>query len=160
MNPRFEDKERSQRDARQIPVEDRKELNKQDPSVSTADVASAGEWHLRTPAEDPVETEARRPVPGAAQRGQVATPLFSAEETDDFRSRWDSVQVGFVDEPRRAVEEADTLVAAAIQRLAQMFADERSKLEGQFKRGDNVSTEDLRVALQHYRSFFARLLSV
>jgi hypothetical protein len=46
------------------------------------------------------------------------------------------------------------------QRLAQMFADERSKLEGQFKRGDNVSTEDLRVALRHYRSFFARLLSV
>jgi hypothetical protein len=68
--------------------------------------------------------------------------------------------VGFVDEPRRAVEEADKLVASAIQRLAQIFAAEKSKLEGEFKRGDNVSTEDLRVALQQYRSFFSRLLSI
>jgi hypothetical protein len=70
------------------------------------------------------------------------------------------IQVGFVDEPRRAVEEADKLVASAIQRLAQVFAAERTKLEGEFKRGDNVSTEDLRVALQQYRSFFSRLLSI
>jgi hypothetical protein len=58
------------------------------------------------------------------------------------------------------VEEADKLVASAIQRLAQIFAAEKSKLEGEFKRGDNVSTEDLRVALQQYRSFFSRLLSI
>jgi hypothetical protein len=160
MNPRFEDEERSRRGARQIPVEDGKEFNEQDPHLHTADVASVGERTLRAPAEAAVQTEARRPVPGAAERAEETTPLFSADETDDFKSRWDSVQVKFVDEPRRAVEQADSLVAAAIQRLAQVFAEEKSKLEGQFKRGDNVSTEDLRVALQHYRTFFARLLSI
>ena len=90
---------------------------------------------------------------------QVA-PLFSPEEAKDCRARWDAIQVGFVDEPRRAVEQADTLVAAAMKRLAEMFAVERAKLEGQWDRGDNVSTEDLRLALRRYRSFFGRLLSV
>jgi hypothetical protein len=65
-----------------------------------------------------------------------------------------------VDEPRRAVEQGDALVADVIKRLASSFADERSKLESQWGRGDNVSTEDLRVALQRYRAFFDRLLSV
>lgn len=125
--------------------------------MSTADLGSARERVLRVPAEARV-SEAQQPVSGQAERAEETTTLFSAEETDNFRSRWDSVQAGFVDGPRRAVEEADTLVAAAIQRLAQVFGEERSKVEDQFKRGDNVSTEDLRLALQRYRSFFARLL--
>jgi hypothetical protein len=87
-------------------------------------------------------------------------PLFSAEETKDFRGRWDAIQVNFVDEPRQVVEQADSLVAAAMKRLAEMFAAERARLEGQWDRGDNVSTEDLRLALQRYRSFFGRILSV
>ena len=87
-------------------------------------------------------------------------PLFSAEEAKDFRARWDAIQVSFVDEPRQVVEQADSLVAVAMKRLAEMFAAERARLEGQWDRGDNVSTEDLRVALQRYRSFFQRLLSI
>jgi len=87
-------------------------------------------------------------------------PLFSAEETKDFRARWDAIQVNFVDEPRQVVEQADSLVAVAMKRLAEMFAAERARLEGQWDRGDNVSTEDLRLALQRYRSFFGRILSV
>ena len=89
----------------------------------------------------------------------VAT-LFPEEETKDFRTRWTDIQTGFVDEPRRAVEQADALVAEVIKRLANSFAEERSKLEGQWGRGDDVSTEDLRVALRRYRSFFDRLLNV
>jgi len=88
------------------------------------------------------------------------TPLFPENESTNFRNRWTEIQAAFVDEPRRAVEQADTLVAEVIKRLASSFADERSKLEGQWGRGDNVSTEDLRVALQRYRAFFDRLLSV
>lgn len=87
-------------------------------------------------------------------------PLFPNNELDGLRSRWNEVQATFVDEPRRAVEEADGLVASAMKRLAEVFADERFKLEQQWDRGDNVSTEDLRIALQKYRSFFQRLLSV
>ena len=87
-------------------------------------------------------------------------PLFSESELGDFRSQWSKVQTGFVDEPRRTVEDADKLVAAVMQRLAEGFAHERSGLEKQWDRGDNVSTEDLRVALQRYRSFFDRLLKL
>jgi len=76
-----------------------------------------------------------------------------------LRGRWSNVQASFVDEPRRAVEEADKLVATVMQRLAEGFAGERSKLEKQWDGGENVSTEDLRVALQRYRSFFDRLLN-
>ena len=87
-------------------------------------------------------------------------PLFSESEMGDFRSQWSKVQTGFVDEPRQTVEEADKLVAAVMQRLAEGFANERSGLEKQWDRGDDVSTEDLRVALQRYRSFFDRLLKL
>jgi hypothetical protein len=89
-----------------------------------------------------------------------ATPLFSERESKEFFGRWDALQVGFIDEPRRAVEQADNLVAGAMKRLAEMFAEERARLESQWDRGDNVSTEDLRVAMRRYRSFFRRLLSV
>jgi hypothetical protein len=91
---------------------------------------------------------------------EKTAPLFSPEETKDFRARWDALQVSFVDEPRQAVEQADNLVAVTMKRLAEMFATERARLEGQWDRGDNVSTEDFRLALRRYRSFFGRLLSM
>jgi len=87
-------------------------------------------------------------------------PLFPSGEAEGFRGRWVEVQTGFVDEPRNAVEQADSLVAEMMQRLAQVFADERGKLEEQWSRGDDIGTEDLRQALRRYRSFFDRLLSV
>lgn len=92
--------------------------------------------------------------------GDERIALFSPDETKNLRGQWDSIQVGFVDEPRQAVERADALVAGAMKRLAEIFADERARLEGQWDRGDSVSTEDLRVALQRYRAFFGRLLAV
>ena len=99
-------------------------------------------------------------VATAVALGKQVVPLFSAEEAKDFRGRWDAIQSDFVAEPRQAVEQADSLVAVAMKRLAEMFAAERARLEGQWDRGDNVSTEDLRLALQRYRSFFGRILSV
>lgn len=101
----------------------------------------------------------------AAAKRQAAeqerpTPMFGRDETNDFHQRWVDIQTGFVDEPRQAVERADALVAAAIKRLAESFAQERSALEQQWARGADVSTEDLRLALQKYRGFFDRLLSV
>src|ERR1700733_6907750 len=87
-------------------------------------------------------------------------PLFAQNDAQDFRSRWEKIQIGFVDEPRKAVEQADELVASAIKRLAEVFAAERTKLESEWDKTDNVSTEELRVALRRYRSFFDRLLSV
>ncbi len=94
------------------------------------------------------------------RRDEMApTALFSDSDVSDLRSRWSTVQTGFVDEPRRAVEEADKLVATVMQRLAEGFANERASLEKAWDRGDNISTEDLRVALRRYRSFFDRLLN-
>jgi hypothetical protein len=102
-------------------------------------------------------------VRNAASTGRTATdstPLFPNNELEELRNRWSGVQTAFVDEPRSAVEQADSLVASAMKRLAEVFAEERSRLEQQWDRGDNVSTEDLRIALQRYRSFFQRLLSI
>jgi hypothetical protein len=88
------------------------------------------------------------------------TPLFPDTEGRDFRSKWDQLQIAFVDEPKKAVQEADHLVAQTMKRLAEIFSDERKKMEEQWARGDDVSTEDLRVAFQRYRSFFNRLLAM
>ena len=88
------------------------------------------------------------------------TPMFAGDEASGFRTRWEAIQTGFVDEPRKAVEEADSLVAQVIKRLSEVFADERTNLEHQWDRGDHISTEDLRIALRKYRSFFDRLLSL
>jgi hypothetical protein len=86
-------------------------------------------------------------------------PLLPGDEGERFTTRWREIQAGFVDEPRRSVEQADTLVADLMQQLATSFSSERERLEAQWDGGDDVSTEDLRVALTRYRSFFDRLLS-
>jgi hypothetical protein len=99
-------------------------------------------------------------APKAKAAPETNLPLFAQNDTQDFRSRWEKIQIGFVDEPRSAVEQADQLVASAIKRLAEVFAAERQKLEAEWDKTDNVSTEDLRIALRRYRSFFDRLLSV
>jgi len=98
-----------------------------------------------------------KPAPAT---GETMGPLLPAEFVTDLRNRWDRIQAGFVDEPRTAVQEADELVASAIKRLAESFADARNNLERQWDRGDEVNTEDLRVALRKYRSFFQRLTSM
>jgi hypothetical protein len=95
------------------------------------------------------------PALGYDQPGQ----LFPSNELNDLRARWDKAQISFVDEPRTAVKQADDLVATVVKRISEQFAAERSELEHQWDRGDNVSTEDLRQALRRYRSFFDRLLA-
>jgi hypothetical protein len=95
----------------------------------------------------------------AQQRTAEPNPLFPDDELHNFRARWDQVQTSFVDEPRQAVEQADSLVANVVKRIAEQFSAERATLEQQWAQGDNVSTEDLRQALRRYRSFFDRLLA-
>jgi hypothetical protein len=85
--------------------------------------------------------------------------LFADDELSGFRSRWDEIQSGFVDEPRQAVEQADALVADVVDRLTAGFSEARSRLEEQWAKGEDASTEELRVALTRYRSFFKRLLA-
>jgi len=100
------------------------------------------------------------PPEAAANSAAHRMPLFPENELGSFRQRWQDVQVGFVDDPRNAVKGADELVASLMTRLAQVFSDERGKLEHEWDKGEDVSTEDLRVALQRYRSFFDRLLTM
>ena len=85
--------------------------------------------------------------------------LFGDDELTSFRGRWDEIQAGFVDEPRQAVEKADALVADLVKRITASFSEARSGLESQWSQGEEASTEDLRVALTRYRSFFQRLLA-
>jgi hypothetical protein len=113
---------------------------------------------------EPAPAAAREPTAdGAADAGATgpgtAGPLLGAEYAEGFRARWTDVQNGFVDAPREAVEQADGLVAELMQHLARTFSEERGRLESQWDRGDEVSTDDLRTAFQRYRSFFERLLA-
>lgn len=138
-----------------------------DRELSTADLARAAD---RSPDQSTSELERRieeREVERPRAAGgptdlapEGAAPLLAPDVVNEFQARWNDIQAGFVDEPRRAVEEADGLVADAIRRLAESFASARAQLEGQWDRGGDVSTEELRQALQRYRSFFSRLLSV
>jgi hypothetical protein len=153
------------------------DAGREEPRNATLDLAH--EEVVTSPRDEGRVPVAPVPVPGrssaqavpASQAGVGGTatamakepesgPLFSQEEARNLRTKWDTIQVGFVDEPRRAVEDADSLVAMAMKRLAEQFAEERSRLEDQWDRGGDVSTEDLRIALRRYRSFFGRLLSV
>jgi len=97
--------------------------------------------------------------PGVARK-EGPGPLLPADLVQELRARWDETQTGFVDEPRQAVQRADELVARAMKHIAESFAKERQNLEGQWDRGDEVNTEDLRLALRKYRTFFQRLLSI
>lgn len=119
-----------------------------------------------TAADSPDEDFGKRdatPAPDRPSAEPVApakTELLATKEASDFQNRWDETQRGFVDEPRTSVQQADQLVAELMQLLAKGFADERQSLERQWDRGEEVSTEDLRMAMQRYRSFFQRLLAV
>jgi len=114
-------------------------MNPVEEHLSTADFAAGGQG------------VAREEGPG---------PLLPGDLVQELRGRWDQVQTGFVDEPRQAVQQADELVARAMKHIAETFASERQNLEGQWDRGDEVNTEDLRQALRKYRAFFQRLLSI
>lgn len=95
--------------------------------------------------------------PGAGD--QPRAQLLEDDELQRIHAQWKDIQSAFVDEPRKAVQDADSLVADLMQRLATMFASERDQLESRWASGDDVSTEDLRRGLRRYRSFFERLLA-
>jgi hypothetical protein len=130
-----------------------------------------GEPAERVETAEPIESA--EPVESAeqvetAERAETAEPAAAADEDGsllpddeeaDFRRRWEDIQTRFVDDPRQAVEDADALVAGVMKRIAEGFAQARDGLEGQWSAGADVGTEELRVALQRYRSFFRRLLS-
>ncbi|QKV79810.1 hypothetical protein [Amycolatopsis sp. Hca4] len=145
-----------------------------DQNLSTADLASAGRHDAGdAPAESGGDVEAPAESGGdvetpAASGGDVETPaashddvetpeLIDQEKVTGFRDRWQNVQTGFVDDPKQAVQQADELVAAVISALATTFAEHKSELEAQWRQGE-PATEELRIALRRYRSFFDQLL--
>ena len=118
---------------------------KKEKSLTTADMLAATE----------IPTAQRQ----TSEDGQLAA-LFLPDVAKDFRSHWDAVQISFVDDPRLAVQQADELVAQVMKSLAGTFSNERTKLEAQVDLTDKASTENLRLVLRRYRSFFERLLSL
>lgn len=98
-------------------------------------------------------------VPQSAEV-QPSEELLFAADASGLRSRWDDIQASFVDDPADCVQKADTLVTEVVDQLTAAFSDARSRLEAQWARGEQASTEDLRLALQRYREFFQRLLTV
>src|SRR4029450_5097900 len=108
------------------------------------------------------EDAGAEPIPFEAPKAKTDIPesLIPRQQCEELRTRWDTIQTAVIHEPRKAVKDADALVASAVKQISDAFADQRSLLEKQWTQGDNVSTEDLRLALQRYRAFFTRLLSI
>jgi len=96
-------------------------------------------------------------APIDASVGSLAA-LLDLDVSEHLRTRWNEIQGRFVDEPRSAVQQADALVSEVVEKITRMFANEHGLLEDQWKQGNDVTTEDLRIALQHYRAFFNRLV--
>jgi hypothetical protein len=113
-----------------------------------------------------IDTGRRTDVTGSSHRGgeepenSSVQGLFAETELSDLRSRWGDVQAGFVDDPRECIQKADGLVSDVVEQLTTGIAGARARLESQWSRGEQASTEDLRVALMRYREFFERLLAV
>jgi hypothetical protein len=132
----------------------------EDRKLSTTDLVAAAE---RADVHGDVVRERRpdeRDARDAPDKLDGREPLFVAADAEGYRTRWGAIQTGFVDEPRKAVEEADALVAEVVKRLAEGFAETRQRLEADWERNDQVSTEDLRQSMRRYRSFFDRLLNL
>jgi len=131
-------------------------------TLSTADLANASEARPRDASADEMKREARaaRVQERGAIEDEKLAALFQPNVAQEFRARWDQVQFGFVDDPKRAVREGDELVAQVMKCLAQSFSQERTRLEQELGQNDAGSTENLRMALRRYRSFFHRLLSL
>jgi len=123
--------------------------------------ATAGTAGSTAEAPEAAATQAAAGRPGSEGKAPAAADgaLLPDEQSERFTSRWQEIQTGFVDRPQQAVEQADALVVDLMQRVTGSLAKERERLESQWARGDEVSTEDLRIALTRYRSFFDRLLS-
>jgi hypothetical protein len=108
----------------------------------------------------PVADVPEEPLVAEAPEDPLVTDITGDGEHDRFVARWQEIQAGFVDEPRRAVQDADALVVDLMDRLARVLAEERDRLEPRPGTGEDVSTEDLRQGLRRYRSLFERLLAV
>lgn len=122
--------------------------------LTTADLANAANGRERG------QTNEGEPRAIETSENQYSGPLLPSDYSADMRTRWETIQAGFVDDPRIAVKQADELVASAIAKLAESFAGERTRLEEEWSKGNDVSTESLRQALRRYRAFFHRLLSI
>lgn len=134
-----------------------------DAKQNSAAVDPRGEPTTNTIDESPVETSRRSASPVAAEARSTAehsSTLLPNDRLAGFENRWREIQIGFVDEPRTAVRDAEALVNDMVKEVTDIFTTERQTLEKTWSSGGSASTEDLRVALQRYRSFFQRLLAV
>jgi hypothetical protein len=122
------------------------------------DVVDTPEEELEN--EQPIEERIPKNKTQTDTRDDKLVPLFEEDAARKFRSRWLAIQSKFVDDPSDSVKQADDLVADVIKNVTMNFANRRVSLEKQWNGGDNTSTEDLRLALKQYRSFFDRLLTL
>jgi hypothetical protein len=89
-------------------------------------------------------------VPESAPESHVAVM------TAHVAGPWNEVQAMFVDDPRASIERAAGLVNDQIEVLIESVRERQRSLTSAWQ-VDDVGTEVLRVALQHYRSFWNSL---
>ena len=150
----------SREDERTLSTADLAGVNEAAQAREERDLAQADRGDRMTQVETRQRETRQQAAGSASTQAEPLAELFPQDVAGGFRSRWDAVQIGFVDDPKQAVKQADELVAQVMKSLAESFSRQRSNIEGAGQGGDEASTESLRVALQRYRSFFHRLLSL
>jgi hypothetical protein len=131
----------------------------QSPGFTDETPGTASEAEAMPPASSSVQREPEAAAGTGTSAQEDAPELLTGEDEAGFRTRWQEIQNRFVDDPREAVHDADGLVADVMQTLAATFSQHKQDLEAQWSQGEEADTEDLRLALRKYRSFFNRLLS-
>lgn len=145
----------------QTGVDEQRDVADHGAAHARADAAAAEPRETSTvPAGENVEPVAAEPGAASGEPAANGESLFGGTDLAGLKARWDDVQAAFVDDPRQCVQKADHLVSDVVERLTSGFAQARTQLEEQWSRGQEASTEELRVALKRYREFFQRLLSV
>jgi len=150
----------SREDERTLSTADLAGVNEAAQARGHGELAQADHGDRMTQVETRQRETSQQAADSGATQAEPLAELFPKDVAGGLRSRWDAVQIGFVDDPKQAVKQADELVAQVMKSLAESFSRQRANIEGAAQDSNEASTESLRVALQRYRSFFHRLLSL
>jgi hypothetical protein len=153
ISPPFNGKASLEQSMSDLPVSN----TQQQDQFADAEVARRQERNASLDSPDDLGADDEPIAPSAVEQQR---PLFPTHQCTALSKEWQSIQADFVDSPRASVEKADALVKKTIDTLANSFADMRNSLEHTWEKDKEVSTEELRLAFQNYRSFFQRLLSL
>ncbi|MBS2967051.1 hypothetical protein KGA66_28720 [Actinocrinis puniceicyclus] len=106
----------------------------------------------------PYETHTPAASQGQGTLTDEPGPVLARQTADDLRERWRGIQAEFIDDPGRAVEDADRLVTDAARAFTTQLEERRHTLTSAWQQDGNKETEQLRLTMRHYRALVDQIL--